>query len=189
MALMFQELTKLFATSLRAKCIKFFVVQPEAWFSPAHVGAALGSRASVPQELRALERLEVLSSKREKGSRVYRFNSAHPKSHYLHEFVIGATTPSDQEVSKLFKPMAPHLLVAAGMLAGESRGSVDLLIVTKRTKDERISKAVKKLEGMTAVPVRYLVLEIGEYLERREGFDRVLRDIFDFHHRVILGRA
>ncbi len=189
MAVMFQEITKLFATTLRTKCIKFFVIQPETWQSTNAVAAALGSRASVPQELKALERLGLLTSKREKGGRAYRFNSAYPMAHFVHDFVIGATTPSDQEIAKLFKPMSPYLVVTAGMLAAESRGSVDLLIVTKRTKDERLGKAVKKLEGMTAVPVRYLILEVGEYLERREGFDRVLRDIFDFGHRVILGRA
>ena len=189
MGSMFQELTKLFATTLRIKLIKFFALQEHEWFSPLTVSGAIGSRQQVPSELKALERMGVLVSKRDKHGRVYRFNGEYEQSLLVHDFVISATTPNDHVIAKLFRPLSPYLVIAAGALAAESRGQVDLLVVTKRTKDPRLTKAVKKLESLTAVPVRYLVLEVGEYLARREGFDRVLRDIFDFHHRTIIGRS
>lgn len=187
---MFQELTKLFASPLRIKLIKFFALQPEAHFDAARVASALGAKkAAVVEELRALVRLKVLQAELAKGGTKFYWRSDYELAFQLQNFVIDVTTPSDLSVQKAFKPLAPFLVVVAGALADETRGMVDLLIVTKRVHDDRIGKAVKKLETVTAVPIRYTVLEVGEYLSRREGFDRMLRDIFDFRHRVIIGQA
>lgn len=187
---MFQELAKLFQNPLRIKLVKFFALQPEVHFLPAHVASALGAtRATVTSEIKALSRLTLLRSVRERGGTSYVWNSEYPSALTIQNFIIDATTPSDTTVKKAFKPLSPYLVVVAGALADETRGAVDLLVVTKRTHDERIARAVKKLESVTAVPIRYAVLEVGEYLARREGFDRMLRDVFDFRHRVVIGRA
>ena len=187
---MFQELAKLFANPLRIKLIKFFALPTETHFSAVKIASALGiSRASIQSELRALAKLDILTTHRERTGVSYAWNSEYEGALRIQNFIIDATTPSDPLVFKVFKPLAPYLLVAAGALADETRGTIDLLVVTKRTHDPRIAKAVKKLETITAVPIRYAVLEVGEYLTRREGFDRMLRDIFDFRHRVIIGRS
>lgn len=187
---MFQELAKLFQNPLRIKLIKFFALQPETQFLPAQIATALGaSRASVANEVKALHRLRIVRSARERTGTRYIWNTEYPGALTIQTFIIDATTPSDATVLKVFKPLSPFLVVVAGALADETRGSVDLLIVTKRTHDVRIAKAVKKLESVTAVPIRYAVLDVGEYLARREGFDRMLRDVFDFRHRVVIGRA
>lgn len=187
---MFQELSRLFATPLRIKLIKFFALQPETQFLSPKVASALSApRSLVQQELRALARLKIIKTVRASGGTHYAWNSEYEGALGIQNFIIDATTPSDLTVFKAFKPLSPYLVVVAGALADETRGVIDLLIVTKRVQDPRIAKVVKKLETITAVPIRYAVLEVGEYLARREGFDRMLRDIFDFRHRVITGRS
>ncbi len=187
---MFQELSKLFQNPLRIKLVKFFALQPDMHFVPARVASLLGApRAGVVGEVKALARLKLLRSVRERAGTHYLWNSDHPGSFTIQNFIIDVTTPPDATVLKVFKPLSPFLVVVAGALANETRGAVDLLVVTKRIHDERIAKAVKKLESVTAVPIRYVVLEVGEYLARREGFDRMLRDVFDFRHRVVIGRV
>lgn len=187
---MFQELSKLFATPLRIKLIKFFALQPEPLFLSHKIASAIGSpRALVQQELRALVRSKIIKTARDRGGTHYTWNTEYPGALGIQNFIIEATTPSDIAVAKACKPLSPYLVVVAGALADETRGVIDLLVVTKRVQDPRIAKVVKKLEAITAVPIRYAVLEIGEYLARREGFDRMMRDIFDFRHRVIIGQT
>lgn len=187
---MFQELVKLFQNPLRIKLIKFFALQTDVYFVPAKVASALGApRAHVVAELNALKRLTLLKTVRDRAGVSYIWNAGYPGALTIQNFIIDATTPSDTTVLKAFKSLSPYLVVVAGALADETRGAIDLLVVIKRTHDARIAKAVKKLEVITAVPIRYAVLEVGEYLARREGFDRMLRDIFDFRHRVVIGRT
>jgi hypothetical protein len=187
---MFQELSRLFATPLRIKLIKFFALQPGSHFLSHKVASAIGSsRALVQQELRALVRLHIIKTTRVAGGTHFFWNADYEGALGIQNFIIDATTPSDATVLKGFKPLSPYLVVVAGALADETRGVIDLLVVTKRVQDPRIAKVVKKLEIVTAVPIRYAVLEVGEYLARREGFDRMLRDIFDFRHRIITGQS
>ena len=186
---MFQELTKLFDNPLRIKLIKFFALQPETHFEAAKVASALGSsRSAVGKELQALKRLKIITSARDRAGVRYSWNTEYAGALSIQNFIIDITTPPDPAVLKAFRPLSPYLVVVAGALADETRGVIDLLVVTKRTQDPRIAKAVRRLETTTAVPIRYAVLEVGEYLARRESFDRMLRDIFDFRHRVIAGQ-
>jgi hypothetical protein len=61
--------------------------------------------------------------------------------------------------------------------------------VTRNPDEPQIAKAVKKIESLAAIPIRYAVLEVEEYLGRRQAYDRMLRDIFEYSHRVILERG
>ncbi|MBU6310816.1 hypothetical protein KGO06_02685 [Patescibacteria group bacterium] len=186
---MFQELSKLFATPLRIKLVKLFALERGAYRAAA-VASQLGApRASVAAEISSLHRLGIVRRVRTPQGLEFVWNSDYAHALSLQQFIIAVTTPTDQVVQRSFKPLSPYLVVVAGTLADETRGAVDILIVTKRPQDPRIGKVVKRLEATTAVPIRYAVLEVGEYIARREGFDRMLRDIFDFRHRVIIGRA
>lgn len=186
---MFSDLAKLFASPLRIKLIKYFALQPDEKFTLPAIASALATpRNSVKSELAALVRIGVATAKPARTGTTYGWNVSYPRSMLLQNFVIDVTTPDDKIVAEVFRTLGVHLIIVAGALAEETRGSVDLLIVTKRPNDDRIPKAVKKLESMTAVPIRYSVMEVGEYLRRREGYDRLLRDITDFRHRVVLSR-
>ncbi len=186
---MFSDISKLFATPLRIKLIKYFALQPDTSFSVPTIAHALAaSRPRVRHELAALGRIGVVTSRAGKGGHTYAWNRAYPRALAVQNFVIDSTTPDDRIVQSIFKRLGAHLVVVAGALADEGRSSADLLIVTKRPKDPRIPKAVKKLEAVTAVPIRYAVMEVKEYEDRRESYDRLLRDITDFRHRVVLSR-
>ncbi|MEK9177267.1 MAG: hypothetical protein AAB923_03140, partial [Patescibacteria group bacterium] len=69
-----------------------------------------------------------------------------------------------------------------------SRGALDLLIVTSRPRDPSIVRAMKRAERLMAMPLRYSILEPKNYDERLEARDRLLRDVFEFNHRVLIGR-
>lgn len=187
---MFQEIARLFTTPLRIKVLKFFALQPETRYTVTQVAAALqGNKHAVAAEVRALERADILVTRADRTARTYAWNGSYRIADAIQRFAIDATTPTDDVLGKAFRPLSPSLVVAAGMLANEERGTVDLLIVTRRPKDQRIAKVVKLLEATTALPVRYAVMSVSEYQARREGYDRLLRDIFDFKHRVILGKV
>ena len=186
---MFSDLAKLFASPLRIKLIKYFALQPDERFTAHTVASALSmNRDTVRAEVTALARIGVVTKRPARTGTTFGWNREYPRALMLQNFVIDATTPDDKIVAEVFRTLGVHLVIVAGALAEETRGSVDLLIVTKRVNDDRIPKAVKKLETMTAVPIRYSVMEVGEYLRRREGYDRLLRDITDFRHRIVLSR-
>lgn len=187
---MFQELAKLFNSPLRIKLIKFFALQPDERCNARTVAPVVGSpRQKVQSELVSLVRIGILTSRTGRDGVQYGWNRAFHHSGAVENFLVATTMPDDKMIAELFRRLNVHLVATAGILVGESRGQVDLLIVTRRPKDVRIAATVKKLESLGALPIRYTVMEVGEYFDRTQAYDRLLRDIFDFKHRVILGRT
>lgn len=187
---MFKELSRIFASPARVKVLKFFALQSGVRISPADAAVQLGmSRAKVESELRALSNLAILQ-KRGQGKKVtYMFPGTHPYSEAIRVFLESTTVPDDKTVLSAFRGVSGVTLIAAtGTLMQDPRPSLDLLIVTRRPKNPLIARAVRRLETGTALSLRYAVLETGEYKNRLETHDRLLRDVFDFSHRVILGR-
>jgi hypothetical protein len=186
---MFTELSKLFQSPLRTKLITFFALQPNERTTAAVAARVIGAtKDAVQPELSVLVRLGVLTKRSTKEGASFGWNSSYAHAGALQDF-IASCLPTDAAIVSLLRPLGAHLVVVSGILAGEPRTAIDLLIVTRRPKDARITKLIRKLERQAAIPVRFMVMEVGEYLDRMQAFDRTLRDMMDFRHRVVIGRT
>jgi hypothetical protein len=187
---MFRDIARLLGNPLRVRILKFFVFQGDDRFTSVRVASTMGGgRRRAEKEMRTLVRLGVLTARRHEKEMTYTLNRAYPMLSILQSFIESATLPSDQELIGAFQGVRGlSLVVAAGILANESRGSVDFLVVTHRPRDPKVVAAVRRAERLTALPLRYAVLTPREYSERLTTRDRLLRDILEFNHRVLLGR-
>ncbi len=188
---MFNDIVRLLSLASRAKLLKFFLLQPDVRASAATAAGTLGiSKDAARRELLALGRAGILVSRGEGRGMTWGVNPAHPLADALTRFLSEATTPADEDIKEAFRGVpGVALVVASGVLVGELRSSVDLLIVVRNPKDPRVAKAIQRLERMIALPLRYAVYETKEYTGRMEARDRILRDVFEFSHRVAQGRA
>ncbi len=187
---MFTELSKLFANPLRIKIIKYLSQQPDIKVRPADITRIVGgTKEKVATELTQLARVSACTERAGKEGKVYSWNSAYHLSTQVKNFVESATNLSDAQINKAFRRIAGvQTVVVAGVLVGEERSSVDLLIIAKKQSQKRINNAIHKLEEHTIVPLRYAVMEQVEFISRREAYDRLIRDVLDFPYRVVLGR-
>jgi hypothetical protein len=188
---MFKELSRLFSSPARIKILKFFVFQPNLKIPSSAVASGIGiPRAVCESELRALVRTGVLQPRKYGKKVLYGLSSTYAYADLVRMFLEKITLPSDKTIADAFRGISGiTLLVATGALTEDTRPSLDILIVTRRPKDTRITKAVRKVEMSVALPLRYAVLEPVEFAERREARDRILRDVFEFSYRVIVGKA
>ncbi len=187
---MFQDVARLCSSVSRLKVLKFFLLQPEARAGAEAVASTLGiPKAVVLRELRALAGQGILAYRRQGKTLLWGANTSHPLAQDLRSFLEVATLPEDAIIARAFKNISGiTLVVAAGTLARETHGSIDILVVTKKPKDPRIAQAVRVIERTTALPIRYAVLEAVDYAERFEARDRLIRDVLEYTHRIIIGR-
>ncbi len=187
---MFKELARIFSSPLRVKLMKYFALQPDVRIAAKMIVPIVGAtRPRVQAELVALTRAGILVSRSAREGVQYGWNRAYEHSGALQNFLTATTMPDDTLIAGFFRRLGATLVIVAGILADESRGAVDLLIVTRRPKDVRIAAAVKKLEAIAAIPIRFAVLGVEEYHDRLQAYDRMLRDILDFKHRAVVGRT
>jgi hypothetical protein len=188
---MFTELTRLFENGARAKLLKFFLFQTDQRFAARAAGAALGiPKAAAEKETRALTRFGILVARKRGRETYYAADTRHPLFTPLRAFLDATTLPEDRDILAAFKGISGiSLLAASGALVKEERAAVDLLVVVRKSQHPAVAKAVSRLEHRFGLPLRYAVMEPSAYVERLEGNDRLLRDVFEFRHRIVLGRA
>ncbi len=184
---MFKDVVQLCSSLPRLKLLKFFLFQPESRATAATAANTLGlSKDVVARELRSLGKFGILVSRKQGKNIFWSANIAHTFAAPLCDFLEMTTRPDDSFITSSFRGVSGiTLLVAAGLLAGEERGLLDILIVTRKPNDPKIAASVRAVERIAALPLRYAVLERGQRLEAR---DRMLRDVLEFKHRIIIDR-
>lgn len=185
---MFKDLAYLFQTPLRVKALAYLLKRPGEEGTASELAQVSGTtKQNAQKELNALVKFGVLRERGVGRDKKYVADEQDPWFQSIHDFLITAAAPTDKEITSAFKGIRGiYLLAIAGALLDDGRSSVDLLLVTKDPENPKIARAVKKVETMAAMPVRYAVLEVDEYLERRQAYDRMLRDIFEYAHRILL---
>lgn len=187
---MFRELLTLFGNLTRLKALAYILKRPGESGTASECAAVIGvPREAALKELTALSRLGIVGSRRTASHKVFVSNTSHPLAAPLSTLLFEATTPTDRDILQALKGVRGLVLVvASGILTGESRSSVDLLLVCRNPETARLARSVKRLEALAAVPLRFTVFEVDEYLGRKQAYDRLLRDIFEYRHRIVLER-
>lgn len=190
MCKMFGELTRLFGNPLRIKLLKFFSLQPESKVTATQIPRLIGAnKEQVRAELRALARGGLLLSKASREGTWYQWNESHRLALPIATFLDSAAVPKEDEIASQFKKIPTAIaVIAAGTLMRETRSSIDLLVLSRQPNDERVPQAVKKLEVSSAMPIRFAVMTQREFDDRRESYDRLLRDVLDFKYKVVYGK-
>ena len=188
---MFRDLATLMNSPLRIKALAYVLKRPNEEGTASELAAAIGStRESALRELNALVRLGMVRARGTVRDRKFVPEENDVLYEPVRELLVKTTTPDGKDIVEAFRGVRGlWLVVAAGALMDDNRSEVDLLIVSRSPNDAKIAKAVKKVEVLAAIPVRYAVLGVEEYLGRKQAYDRMLRDIFEYSHEVILEKG
>lgn len=188
---MFRDMSHAMGSASRLKVLTFFVRRPGEWGNAESVASTLGvTRTQAHKELTALVRLGVLKTRTVKRAVTYSADERDPFFAPLKWFAAQTLTPDDKDIADAFRGIrGVTLVVTSGLLTNEPKSTLDLLIVSKKPNAKRTEKAVRKVEALSALPLRYALLDATEYKGRREAYDRMLRDVFEYTHRIVLERG
>ena len=73
----------------------------------------------------------------------------------------------------------------SGIFCGHQNLPVDILLVGKINLN-KLSDFLKAAEKMMGQEINYSVMSVKEFVQRRETFDRFIKDIFDYRHLVVV---
>lgn len=117
-------------------------------------------------------------------------NKNFPFFRELQRFLIDATLAPHFEVAKKLKKAGKiTLLVASGIFMKNWEGRVDLLIVGDKIHEAALAQIVKGMEAELGKEIRYAAIPHAEFEYRRSISDRLIRDVFDYPHEVLIDRA
>lgn len=184
-----ETLAKLFGSAARVKLLRLFLFNKEVPFTTAEIASrAKLDAAAVRRETTALIAAGFL--KKRAGSQTrYQLNPKFEHFAALDSF-IRETTIAHPEliVSALKKSGNLRLVALTGFFTSMSEPPVDLLIVGDTVNERLLSQAIHALEAEFGREIRYASFTTADFRYRLGVYDRLLRDVFDYPHRLLLDR-
>jgi hypothetical protein len=186
---MTDNLQKIFGSNARLKLLRLFLFNPQHSFTAAEAAA----RTQIgPSEARR-ELVDLVASglirKNSRGKQTkYDVNGGFPYLLSLQNLLLNVTSRGEEVKARLRPAGTFKLIVIGGMFMGEWEASLDLLLVGDRIKERTLKTQIKKLEAEIGKEIRYTLLGSADFLYRLNMSDKLLRDVFDFPHKIILDK-
>jgi hypothetical protein len=183
-------LSRLFGSSARIKLLRLFLFNDDLSFTLPDIAFRTKTPAdSVRKELRALIAAGVVKKKSGKMGVTYGASRKFPYYDALQSFVRSTTNLSDSNmVNTIKRSGSVRLVVLSGLFTGVPETKVDMLVVGDRLDDRTLDASVRTLEAELGRELRFASFTTEDFRYRRGVYDRLLRDIFDFPHRILLDR-
>ena len=184
------SLAKLFGSPARLKTIRLFVFNRSEAFSPAEIA----QRTKLSKEVVRRELVELLASGliRRKGAGIatqYHTNQSFEHIEALDAFVRDTTSVRPKHiVEALRKAGALRLVALSGLFMNITESQIDLLIVGDRLNERALASAIRSLEAELGREIRYASFATEDFRYRFGVYDRLLRDVFDYPHRLLVDK-
>ena len=177
-------LGKILGSSARVKIMRLFLVNRTKSFTGTEIlKRSRISKDTLRRELKLLSSVGFLK-KRGVGW------SLHPFFGYSVEFenlLLGSDVLSQEAILDNFKKIGRiKLFIISGIFIKNRDSRADLLIVGDRLKRGKIEEGIKKIEAEIGGELTYVVFDTKEFLYRLDMYDKLVRDIIDFPHEVVL---
>lgn len=186
---MTDSLSKLFGSNARLKLLRLFLFNPAESFTLSEAAGRIRTDKSETRgELTLLAQSGLLKQNRRGKQIRYEVRTDFPYLLALQNLLLNVSTRGEDVREQLHKTGVLKLIVIAGMFMGEWGTNIDLLVVGDKIKERSFKNQIKKLEAEIGKEIRYTLLSSQEFLYRLNMSDRLMRDVFDFPHRIVLDK-
>jgi DNA-binding transcriptional ArsR family regulator len=177
-------LGKILGNPARVKIMRLFLLNRGKGFTSKDI--AKRSRVNprvVSREIRLLASVGFIK----KHTIEWSFNSFFKYGKEFEELLVRSDTLKTQSILDNFKKVGHvKLVIISGVFIKSHDSRVDLLIVGDKMKRGKIEEGIRKIEAEIGVELVYAVFETKEFIYRLNMYDKLVRDILDYPHEVVL---
>lgn len=185
-----EPLAKLFCSPARLKTIRFFVFNKSQTFTLAEIA----QKTKLSNDVARRELSDLISSDlvRKKGTGVpvhYQTNHNFEHLDALDLFIRDTTNVRPKSlITSLRRSGVLRLVVLSGFFMGVLESQIDLLVVGDRLEEKVLAAVVRSLEAEFGREIRYASFITEDFRYRLGVYDRLLRDVFDYPHRLLVDK-
>jgi hypothetical protein len=199
-------LAKLFGNAARVKLMRLFLFNQEAIFTKAEIAdRSKTPNSEVKRELALLISVGLVKSRivnkdisKKQGKKVivkkiqdtgYIIDQKFPYFQALKSLLITVSLHADESLVKRFATVGRiKFFVASGLFIQEWDTRVDLLIVGDEINLKRLDVIMKTIESEVGREIAYSAFETTDFEYRYGIHDRLIRDILDLPHTVLVDK-
>ena len=180
-------LGKILGNGARVKIMRLFLLNRGKGFKSKDVAKRSRVNPSiVRRELKLLSSVNFIK-KRSPTSSEWSFNYAFKYAPEFEDLLVRSDTLNTQKIINNFKNVGRiKFLVISGVFIKNNDSRVDLLIVGDKMKRGNIEAGVRRLEAEIGAELVYAIFDTKEFVYRLNMYDKLVRDILDYPHEVLL---
>ena len=184
------ELAKIFGSKARLKMLRLFLFNKDTQLGLDDVMARTKlSKESARKELAALLDANFLRMKGQRAATRYQCNPRFEHLDALNTFIRETTNAKPKNIINALRKAGTLRLVAlSGHFTGVVESRIDLLIAGDNINERTLAAVVHSLEAELGREIRYAHFATADFRYRLGVFDRLLRDVFDYPHRLLIDR-
>lgn len=183
-------LGKLFGGEEKARIIRLFLFNPETSYTVAEISKRTAVKGAQAQSILAtLLNLGLIGKKGMAKKRAYFLDHRFPYIAPLSELLALASVKADNRlIAKLMPAGKIKLIIAGGVFTRQDAARLDLLIVGDDINEGRLARIVESIEADIGRDLSYSNLSTSDFNYRLGLHDRLIRDVVDFSHIVLLDK-
>lgn len=188
--LFMELLAKVFGSHARLKTLRLFIFNKDAAFTLAEIA----ERTKLTKDIARREVSELVSAGllRKKGTTApahYQVNSRFEHLAAFDTFIRETTSVRNEKILEVLRRAGPlRVVVLSGHFTGILEPQIDLLVVGDHLDERVLGNVVRALEAELGREIRYAAFGAADFRYRRGVYDRLLRDVFDYPHRVLIDK-
>lgn len=200
------SLSNIFGSKTRIKIMRLFMLNPDRVYSIEDViFASRGEKKEVEKELQEFKKAGLIkkkvyyreiTSKRSGKKRMMRTRSSgfalDASFIYLNPLralLVNTILLKGKElIRRLQKTAHLKVVVISGIFIQDWDSRVDLLVVGDKIRKSAVLRVISSIESEIGKELRFVILDSSDFIYRFSVGDRLIRDIFDFSHQVVLDR-
>ncbi|HPT18391.1 MAG TPA: hypothetical protein PKZ36_03240 [Candidatus Paceibacterota bacterium] len=177
-------LGKIFGSQSKVKIMRLFLLNPDTSFSYKEIKKRSRTSNDIAnKELKALQSIGFVK----KRNKELRFNPSFKYTSELENLLINSDSLDKSTLLEIFKKSGKvKLIIVSGIFIKDKDSRLDLLIVGDKIKKSKVEDGVHRLEAEIGAELTYALFDTKEFLYRVNMYDKLIRDILDFPHEVIL---
>lgn len=198
-----ETLERLFGSSARVKIMKFFLFNPEELVEKSDIAKKTKTSVTATQaELKLFcdigltkKRIFIKSTQLKNGKtkkqkiQGYALNPMFKYLNNLKNLLINNEPFNHAEIAKkVGRAGKVRLIVISGIFIQDEDSRLDIFIVGDDMKDRAVKAVINKMESEIGKELRYSVFSTNDFKYRYSVCDRLVRDVFDYPHQIVVDR-
>lgn len=199
-------LSILFGSEERVKIIRLFLFNPEQAYDIGSICERSKSKEkNVKREIAVFFKAGLIKRKVffvnksvKRGTKIiekkkkvhgYILNSDFPYLVALKQLLISTKTLDGSElIKKVSKAGKIKLLIVAGIFIQNPDSRADIFVVGDKVNRRVLDRVIKNLESEIGKELVYAYFDTADYHYRLGMYDKLVRDVIDYPHKVLLDR-
>ncbi len=197
------SLSTIFGSEARIKIIRLFLFNPETVFDLDTISSkSKVNKNIVKREINLLEKAKLI--KRKSFTRLIERKNKKPRKlkltgYYLNKDFSYITAlkqlliktkmlESGEILKRLSRSGKLKLVIVAGIFTQDKDSRVDMLVVGNNVSKSGLSNAIKSIEAEIGRELVYVYFNKEDFEYRLGMYDKLVRDVLDYPHQVLLDK-